>query len=379
MSHQSGDGPSGGRIREYLGDRLSDPGLVGPLLSEIRDIAGSLGRKIRIMEVCGTHTVALRRHGIPSLLPENLSLISGPGCPVCVTPTAYVDNALSLVESGTATVATFGDMLKVPGSNGTSLSRYTAGGAVRMIYSPTEILALSKAGEGPLVFLGIGFETTIPAVAVVFLEAHSRGLPNLYLYTAFKTIEPALRALLSDPDRSIDGFLLPGHVSVIVGADAYGFLEESEGLPAVIAGFEPLDMIYAILLILRQVAEGSRRVENAYPRAVKPQGNPKARKIIETLTVPSDELWRGLGVIPGSGRRLRREYRSMDASEAFQLPPLDDRDPPGCLCSKVIQGKSIPKDCSLFGVRCTPDQPVGPCMVSSEGTCAAYFRYGDAV
>jgi hydrogenase expression/formation protein HypD len=362
---------------EYLRDQLSDPGLVGPLLAEIGDIAGSLGRRIRIMEVCGTHTVALRRHGIPSLLPASISLISGPGCPVCVTPIAYVDNALSLVERGEATVATFGDMLKVPGSGRTSLSRYTAGGGVRMVYSPAEILALSESAPGPLVFLGIGFETTIPAVAAVFLEAHRRDLRNLFLYTAFKTIEPALRALLADPDRSIDGFLLPGHVSVILGADAYGFLEGPDGLPGVIAGFEPLDMIYAILLILRQVVEGSRRVENAYPRAVKPGGNPKARKIIDMLTEPRDELWRGLGVIPGSGRGLRDEYRSMDAAEAFRLPPLEDHDPPGCLCGKVIQGKSLPMDCSLFGVRCTPDQPVGPCMVSSEGTCAAHFRYGE--
>lgn len=326
------------------------------------------------MEVCGTHTVALRRHGIPSLLPENITLISGPGCPVCVTPDGYVDNALALAEEKRAVVATFGDMLKVPGSGGGSLVRHIGGGWVRMVYSPSEVLSMT--GGAPVVFLGIGFETTIPAVAAAFLKARKQGAGNLYLYTAFKMVVPALKALLSDPDRAIDAFILPGHVSVVLGLEAYRFLEGPEGLPSVVTGFEPLDMVYGLLLILRQLAAGEKRVENAYPRAVKPDGNPRARRIIEELTEPRDELWRGLGWIAASGRGLRGEFRDMDAETAFDLTPLEEHEPPGCLCGRVIQGKASPTQCPLFGSRCTPDEPVGPCMVSSEGTCAAYLRYG---
>jgi hydrogenase expression/formation protein HypD len=355
---------------------LQDSDLARPLLDEIKSLAADLDREIKIMEVCGTHTVSLRRHGIPSLLPENITLISGPGCPVCVTPTGYIDNALSLAEKGSAIVATFGDMLKVPNSDGLNLSRYMSAERVQMVYSPTELLSLAENTSDPVVFLGIGFETTIPTIAAVFLKAYERGLKNLYLYPSFKTIIPALRALLEDPERSVDAFLLPGHVSVIIGTEAYSLLEEPGGLPGVVAGFEPLDMIFAILLILRQIAGGDRRVENAYPRAVKREGNARARGIIDRLTLPGDELWRGLGWIPRSGRQLRDEFSEMDAVRAFDLPPIQDHDPPGCLCSKVIQGKNLPTDCSLFADSCTPDHPVGPCMVSSEGSCAAYFRYG---
>ena len=359
-----------------LESELRDAELVRPLVEEIRGLAGRVGRRIRIMEVCGTHTVELRRCGIPSLLPRNITLISGPGCPVCVTPTGYIDDALSLAADERAVVATFGDMLKVPGTRGESLSRHTGGGRVRMVYSPAEVLRLAEASDRPVVFLGIGFETTIPAVAAVFLKAHREGRRNVFLYPAFKAVVPALKALLADPRRAIDAFLLPGHVSVILGTEPYRFLERGGGLPAVVAGFEPLDMIYAILLILRQLVEGSRKVENAYPRAVKAEGNARARSVIDELTEPRDDLWRGLGWIPASGRGLRREFRAMDAAEAFGLPPLENHDPPGCLCGGVIQGKAAPPECSLFGRKCTPESPVGPCMVSSEGTCAAYLRYG---
>ncbi len=325
------------------------------------------------MEVCGTHTVALRRAGIHSLLPENVILVSGPGCPVCVTPSSYIDNALKLVEEKQARIATFGDMMKVPGSNGRSLSTFTGTGQVKMIYSPAELLDM--IGTEPVVFLGIGFETTIPAVASVFLAAHRKKLKNLFLYTAFKTVPNALRALLKDPHSKIDGFLLPGHVSVIIGRQAYAFLEGERGVPGVIAGFEPVDMLLGILMILRQLHAKACLVENAYPRAVREEGNSKARAVIDELLEPRDDLWRGLGTIPLSGMGLREAFAERDAAYVFGLPELVDRDPPGCLCGSVIQGKNTPTDCHLFGKGCTPDHPVGPCMVSSEGTCAAYLRY----
>ena len=274
-------------------------------------------------------------------------------------------------------MATFGDMLRVPGSGGLSLARHAGSGAVRMVYSPSQLLPLAaEVSPRPVVFLGIGFETTIPTVASVFLDAWDCEIRNLYLYTAFKTVVPALEALLALPDSRIDAFLLPGHVSTVIGSDAYGrLLEGPGGAPGVVAGFEPVDMLTAILLALRQIAAGERRVENAYPRAVRPDGNPRARAVMDRLLEPSDDLWRGLGVIPRGGRSLRPKYRPMDAAAAFGLAPLRDKDPPGCLCGRVIRGASSPPDCPLFGGRCTPEDPVGPCMVSSEGTCAAWLRY----
>jgi hydrogenase expression/formation protein HypD len=353
-----------------LDDALHDRDLASRLVEGINTGAAALDREIRIMEVCGTHTVSLRKEGVHSLLPESVRLISGPGCPVCVTPTGYIDNALLLAEDRGAVIATFGDMLKVPGSAGYSLSRYLGSSRVRMVYSPSELPGLAAETQGPVVFLGIGFETTIPAVASVFLRSHQ---DNLYLYPAFKTVVPALRALLSSPDNRIDGFLLPGHVSVIIGADAYGLLEGV--VPGAIAGFEPIDMLHGILAIVQQLVQGQSTVQNTYPRAVKANGNPKALSVMEKLLTPSDDLWRGLGVIPGGGLGLRGPYQGMDAARVFSLPPIKDYDPPGCLCGRVIQGKSTPADCTLFGTRCTPDHPVGPCMVSSEGTCSAHFRF----
>lgn len=358
---------------------LQDRRLAEPLLQEIEKTAAEISRTVRIMEVCGTHTVAIRRSGIHSLLPGNVLLLSGPGCPVCVTPTSYIDNALQLLEGTDAVVASFGDMLKVPGSDGRNLAGYMGGGRVRIVYSPAELLPMAGAISEPLVFLAIGFETTIPTVAAAFLQARRAGLSNLYLYTAFKTVPPALRALLSSPDRQLDGFLLPGHVSVIIGEQPYGFLEEPGGVPGVIAGFEPLDLLQGILAVLRQIARGERRVENSYTRAVRAQGNPKAREIMNQVLDPADALWRGFGEIRGSGLALKGEYREADAEPHFSLPPLYNLEPPGCACAQVLQGRLLPTECPLFGSSCTPEAPIGPCMVSSEGTCAASFRYGEAV
>ncbi len=350
--------------------------VAAELVSEIEKTTRRIGRQVSLMEVCGTHTVELRRQAIHSLLPAEISLISGPGCPVCVTPAGYVDNALSLAESGQAVIATFGDMLKVPGADGRALSSLSGRGLVKVVYSPTELTDFARASSLPVVFLAVGFETTIPTVVSALLQAREAGVKNLLLYTAFKTVPRALRFLLSGPDHGIDGFILPGHVSVIIGEMAYAFLTSADGRPGVITGFEPLDMLLGILMLVRQIDKGERRVENAYSRAVKPEGNPRALALMEKNLELRNDVWRGLGVIPGAGLGLRPELASMDAEKAFALPPARDAEAPGCICSRVIAGKSIPPQCALFGRRCTPDDPVGPCMVSSEGTCAAYFRYG---
>jgi hydrogenase expression/formation protein HypD len=361
-----------------LRQSLQDRRLAAPLLERIRKYAAEVKRTIRIMEVCGTHTVAIRRSGVHSLLPENIRLVSGPGCPVCVTPTSYIDNALHLLESTDATIVSFGDMLKVPASDARNLAGYMGRGRVRIVYSPAELPGIAEQASEAVVFLAIGFETTIPTIAAAFLRARRAGIRNLFLYTAFKTVPPALRALLASPDRNLDGLLLPGHVSVIIGQQPYRFLEEPGGVPGVITGFEPLDLLEGIAAVLNQVASGRRRVENSYTRAVRPDGNPKARKLMDELLEPVDVLWRGFGRIPASGLALRREFRDSDAQARFSLPQLDNVEPPGCLCAQVLQGRVVPNECTLFGKRCTPETPVGPCMVSSEGTCAASFRYGDA-
>jgi hydrogenase expression/formation protein HypD len=350
--------------------------LAASLVSEIDATARRIGREVRLMEVCGTHTVELRKQGIHSLLPDSVTLVSGPGCPVCVTPAGYIDNALELAGSRRATVATFGDMMKVPGTAGESLSSLTATGMVRMVYSPRELIDMAAERDHPVVFLAVGFETTTPTVVSALLEARDRGIRNLFLYTAFKTVPPALAFLLSNPEHGIDGFLLPGHVSVIIGSAAYPRLEEPGGRPGVITGFEALDMLLGINMLLRQVLAGRQRVENAYPRAVSVDGNLRAKDLVSRTLEPRDEPWRGLAAIPGGSLGLRDELADADAAKHFGLSPAADRDAPGCLCARVISGMASPPQCGLFGSRCTPEDPVGPCMVSSEGTCAAYFRYG---
>jgi hydrogenase expression/formation protein HypD len=357
---------------------LQDRRLAAPLLEEIKRTAAKIPRTVRIMEVCGTHTVAIRRSGVHSLLPKNILLVSGPGCPVCVTPTSYIDNALNLLDTSRATIVSFGDMLKVPGSDGRNLAGCLGRGRVRIVYSPAELLPIARDSAEAVVFLAIGFETTIPTVAAAFLQARRAGIGNLFLYTAFKTVPPALRALLASPGRNLEGFLLPGHVSVIIGQQPYRFLEQPGGVPGVITGFEPLDLLQGISAVLKQIAGGQRHVENAYTRAVRANGNPKARELMDELLEPADALWRGFGVIPASGLTLRPGFHDADAELQFSLPPLHNVEPPGCLCAQVLQGGVLPAECTLFGKRCTPETPVGPCMVSSEGTCAASFRYGDA-
>jgi hydrogenase expression/formation protein HypD len=328
------------------------------------------------MEVCGTHTVALRKNRINSLLPPLIKLISGPGRPVCVTPTGYIDNAFRLIEKHGCIVVSFGDMVKVPGSDGRTLASYLGSGRVRIIYSPSELSRLSAEADGPVVFLAIGFETTVPAVLAGFKKALEEGRKNLLLYTAFKTVPPALQFLLSDKSHKLDGFILPGHVSVIIGRKAYAFLEKEGGIAGVVTGFEPVDMLLGIKSLLELVANGETRVANEYRRAVRESGNSAAQAIIDRYLEAYAGRWRSIGKIEASGLRLLPQFAPYDAASVFELDTEEDMDAPGCLCGSVIQGKATPPECAFFGNTCTPDRPVGPCMVSSEGTCAAYLRYG---
>ncbi len=331
---------------------------------------------VQIMEVCGTHTVSLFRSGVKSLLPFGLELISGPGCPVCVTSQGYLDTACELANRPEVTLCTYGDMMRVPGSMG-SLEQMRAGGnRIRIVYSARD--ALQYAVEHPdqtIVFLAVGFETTTPATAATVIEATRRKISNYKILAGHRLVIPAMQALLHEGEVPIDGFLCPGHVSVVIGSDAYEPVVSKHRKPCVVAGFEPINMLDAIVHLLDQIHDGRPRVENVYTVAVSQQGNPIARQLIDEVFEPADTLWRAMGSIPASGLELRPPYRHCDALDHFQVELGPDVKPPGCLCGLVIQGKVKPIECSLFARSCTPVNPVGPCMVSSEGTCAAWYKY----
>jgi len=358
-------------------DAAGGPQVVELLLSAIRTAAARLDRPVRLMEVCGTHTMAIRRAGLPSLLPENVRLLSGPGCPVCVTPTGYLDAAIRLARGRDLTIATFGDMMRVPGS-ASSLERERAAGAdVRVVYSALDALRLAeRETDRTVVFLAVGFETTAPGTAVALAEARRRLLTNFLVLCAHKLIPPALGALLADRDVAVDGFILPGHVSVILGRDPYEFVAREYGKAAVIAGFDTADVLQAVLLLLRQILSGQPAVEIQYRHVVRPEGNPEARRWMEACLEVCDTEWRGLGRLPRSGLRLRPEFAHQDAAETLGVEVEGGEEPAGCRCGDVLRGVVEPEGCALFGRRCTPRSPVGPCMVSSEGTCAAHFKYG---
>lgn len=359
-------------------DGFRDPAAAKALVKRVRALGEELdrtGRSATFMEVCGSHTMAIARYAIRQVLPETVSLVSGPGCPVCVTPPGYLDAAIQLAARDVILV-TFGDMLRVPGSE-TSLAATAAGGAdVRVVYSPLDAVGLAEQEPGrQFVFLAIGFETTIAPVVSIVREAEALGLENISLLTAFKTIPPALDALLADPDLEIDGFLCPAHVSAIIGAEAYRPYAEDRGIPCVIAGFEPLDILLGVEGLIKQVLRRRSSVDNQYSRVVTPTGNQAAWTLIEHYLEPADDQWRGLGTIPMGGMRLRKAFADYDAVERFSIRIGPGREKPGCRCGDVVKGKLIPDACPLFGKACRPECPVGPCMVSAEGTCAAYFKY----
>lgn len=356
-------------------DPYFDRSAVASLIREVESLAVRIGRPVRIMEVCGTHTHAIGAAGLRRLLPDGVRLISGPGCPVCVTPVDYLDHAEALAELPDVTICTFGDLMRVPSSRGNLEQASARGGDIRIVYSPQD--ALNVASDNPdrrIVFLGVGFETTLPTIAAAVEEAESRGVGNFLVLPGAKLIEPALRALSGDDDVRVDAFLLPGHVSVIVGADFYKFVTEEFGLPAAIVGFTPVDVVSGIAELLRQIVEGTPIVANLYKRVVQPEGNTIARSLLERYFEPVDTRWRGLGVIPKSGLAFRSQFVNRDASRIeVNLPP--PREPEGCRCGEVLKGTIIPPECALFDTTCTPQTPVGACMVSGEGTCAAWYRY----
>ena len=332
--------------------------------------------QIRLMEVCGTHTVSLFRSGVKSLMPSELRLISGPGCPVCVTAQGYIDAASELASRPGVTVCTYGDMMRVPGRNGSLSEAKAQGGNVLVVYSTRD--ALKFAEEHPkktVVFLAVGFETTAPATAAAILEAEKRNLDNFLILPGHKLVIPAMMALLSSGDVPIDGFMCPGHVSVVIGTKAYQPIVDEYHKPCVVIGFEPRQMLLGISALIKQVIDGEARVENTYNIAVTEEGNTIAWELITDIFEPAPTVWRAIGSIDDSGLALREKYRRFDASAQFELDLDEDYENPGCLCGQVIQGKVNPNECSLFGTTCTPVHPIGPCMVSSEGTCAAWYKY----
>lgn len=357
-------------------DEYRDPELADRLIKAIRQRSHT---PVRLMEVCGTHTVAIFRAGIKTLLPETITLISGPGCPVCVTAQEDIDRAVALCREPGVTVATFGDLMRVPGSESSLREEKARGADVRMVYASLDALDLARQlPHRRVVMLGIGFETTVPTIAAAVRQAKQEGLTNFLVLSAHKLLPPAMEALLSAAEVRIDGFLCPGHVTTIIGTEPYQDVVKRHGKPCVVSGFEPVDILQSIHMLVCQLEEGRREVEIQYTRGVHPQGNPRARALMDEVFEPADSAWRGLGRIPGSGLRLRPAYGAHGAENHFTLAVPPGREMPGCRCGEVLRGVCTPLDCPLFRQRCTPTHPYGPCMVSTEGTCAAYFKYHTA-
>ncbi len=347
------------------------------MVEAIRDLVSSAGRPMRLMEVCGTHTVAIFRHGIRDLLPPEIKLLSGPGCPVCVTSVRDVDTIIALAKHDKdIVITTFGDMMRVPGDRESLFDAKAEGCDIRIVYSPLDALKLAEVNRRKkIVFFATGFETTSPLVAGTLAEADSRKVENFAIYSVHKTVPPALRGLLEDPDIRIDGFILPGHVTTIIGLRPYEFLVRDYKKPAVVTGFDAADILRGILMLVRQIVQGRAFVENEYARVVKDDGNPKAVSLLHRFFEAEDVYWRGIGMIPSSGLRLREAYRHRDIMRIAPVTVPDGQEPEACSCGDVLKGIKIPADCALFGSACTPDRPIGACMVSAEGSCAAYYKY----
>jgi len=344
------------------------------ITEEIHELA-ELAGDARLMEVCGSHTMSIARYGIRQILPRSVRLISGPGCPVCVTDAAYIDAAVELAGKGIH-VATFGDMLKVPGSFGTLAGARSEGAHIHVCYSPLDALRIAAENTSEqVVFLAIGFETTIPPVISILKRASAQNIQNVSILTAFKLVPPALEALADDRDVAVNGFLLPPHVSAIIGAGAYRGFVRDHRLPGVIAGFEPLDILLGVRDLLQQLAEGKAELVNQYERVVREQGNRIALALMDHYLKTADASWRGIGTIPGSGLVLREEFLNYDAAVKFGVSVQGGKPDMRCRCGDVLRGIIFPDECPLFNTECTPVSPVGPCMVSSEGSCAAYFKY----
>jgi hydrogenase expression/formation protein HypD len=363
-------------------DEFRDQDRAAALLARIRVLAAAVRRgraqPLRIMEVCGGHTHSIFRYGIEGLLPESLELVHGPGCPVCVLPMGRVDDCVAIAQHPGVVLATFGDALRVPGSKKSLAQAKAEGADVRIVYSPRDALALARSHPGrEVVFFGLGFETTMPSTALTVLEAERDGVPNFSVFCNHITIVPTIKAILDSPDQQLDGFLGPGHVSMVIGTAPYEFVARRYGKPLVVSGFEPLDILQSIWMVLAQLAEGRAEVENQYARVVASQGNAAALEALTRVYELREFFeWRGLGSIGHSGMRIRDAYARFDAERRFMLPNLRIADPKACQCGEVLKGVLKPRQCKVFGGACTPETPLGALMVSSEGACAAYYRYG---
>jgi hydrogenase expression/formation protein HypD len=359
-------------------DEYRNPQLAKALLSRIASLADDLEKPVTIMEVCGSHTMAIGRFGIRKLLPEKIHLVSGPGCPVCVTSIRDVDIALYLAGMTNTIFATFGDMLRVPGTGGMSLQQLRASGAdIRVVSSPLDAIEIAEANpRSEVIFMGIGFETTSPTIAAAMKRCRKTQVRNLSLFSVHKTIPPAMKVLIDDAKLNIDGFLCPGHVSIIIGAHAYDPIAEA-GRAAVITGFEPADVLEGIEMVMQQIRNKDHKVEIQYTRAVNPEGNRRAREFLDEVFRTDSSEWRGLGNIPGSGLFLKEDYKTFDALLRFDIPDIQSAEMTACMCGDILRGIASPDDCPLYRRLCNPLNPVGPCMVSSEGTCAAFYKYNN--
>lgn len=357
---------------KYL-DEFSDPALARRLLDRIRATAT---RRWALMEVCGGQTHSIIRHGIDQLLPDQIEMIHGPGCPVCVTPMGIVDKALEIAARPGVIFCSFGDMLRVPGSNGDLFRVKSEGGDVRVVYSPLDALELARANPGrQVVFFGIGFETTAPANAMTVYQAKRLGVGNFSVLISHVLVPPAIAAIMESPRCRVQGFLLAGHVCTVMGTGEYPPLAQRYRVPMVVTGFEPLDLLEGIRRTIVQLEAGRHEMENAYPRAVSAVGNPTAKQMLSDVFEVTDRAWRGIGVIPDSGWRLSERYRDFDAEHRFAVGAAETRESPVCRSGEVLQGLIVPTECAAFGTRCTPRHPLGATMVSTEGACAAYYRY----
>ena len=357
-------------------DEFRDPTSIKHLAGEI--VRLSAGRKFKFMEVCGGHTHSIYKHGLQDLLPENVELVHGPGCPVCVIPMGRIDDAMAIARTPGVIFATFGDMMRVPSSSGSLLDAKADGADVRFVYSPLDALKLARDNpDRQVVFFAVGFETTAPSTAATLLRARDEGLRNFSVFCNHVTIIPAIKAILDSPGMQLDGFIGPGHVSTIIGLSPFEFIPALYGKPLVVSGFEPADILQSIVMILEQLERGAPAVENQYARVVRPEGNRRALEILAaTMELRSHFEWRGLGFITQSALKVRAEFAEWDAEVRYPVPGLRVADPKACQCGEVLKGVIKPWQCRVFGTACTPETPIGSCMVSPEGACAAYYNYG---
>ena len=357
-------------------DEYRDPELGKKLLERIHRLST---RPVKLMDFCGGHTVAIFKHGIRQLLPPTIEMLSGPGCPVCVTATADLDRAIAMARLPDVIITSFGDMLRVPGSYSSLQKAKAEGGDVKIVYSTQDALAIARDNKNKsVIFIGIGFETTAPTIAASILQAKQENINNYYVLSLHKLCPPIMKALLDREEINLDGIIAPGHVSSIIGAYPYQFIPSDYNIACAISGFEPLDILLCIDMLVNQIESGDYKVEIAYRRGVKPEGNKQAAQLMETVFEVGGANWRGIGAVPASGLKIQPRYEQFNAESKFDVDPGPAHEPKGCICGSILRGVSTPLECKLFRNSCTPEYPVGPCMVSAEGSCATYYHYGES-